>query len=184
MNIFRTETTFDGHKRLYLCGIKIGSYKANPSIELFRDMGVKIGENTRFIAPPNFGPEPFLIEIGDNCTISFGVTFLTHDGAAFICNHFTDEYLDISKFGKISIGDSCFIGCNSTIMPNIHIGNMCILGAGSVLTKSIPDGEVWAGNPAKFICKIEDYAKKTVDRHKSEEQNQLRIIVEQEKRSK
>ena len=29
-----------------------------------------------------------------------------------------------------------------------------MVGAGSVVTKNIPAGEIWAGNPAKFIRKI------------------------------
>ena len=28
------------------------------------------------------------------------------------------------------------------------------VGAGTVVAKSIPDGEVWAGNPARFIRKV------------------------------
>jgi acetyltransferase-like isoleucine patch superfamily enzyme len=29
-----------------------------------------------------------------------------------------------------------------------------MIGAGSVVAKNIPDGELWVGNPAKFIRKI------------------------------
>jgi UDP-2-acetamido-3-amino-2,3-dideoxy-glucuronate N-acetyltransferase len=29
-----------------------------------------------------------------------------------------------------------------------------MIGAGSVVTKNVPDGELWMGNPAKFIRKI------------------------------
>ena len=33
-------------------------------------------------------------------------------------------------------------------------GFSAMVGAGSVVTKSIPSGEVWVGNPAKFLRKI------------------------------
>ena len=47
-----------------------------------------------------------------------------------------------------------FIGANSIILKGVTIGERSIIGAGSVVTKNIPDDEIWAGNPAKFIRKI------------------------------
>ena len=37
------------------------------------------------------------------------------------------------------------------------IGKCCIVGGGSVVTKSIPDGCVVDGNPAKFLGHTDDY---------------------------
>ena len=36
-------------------------------------------------------------------------------------------------------------------MPGVRIGNRCVVGVGSVVTRSIPDGTVAAGNPARAI---------------------------------
>ena len=55
----------------------------------------------------------------------------------------------------IVVKDGAFIGAHSIILKGVIIGEKSIVGAGSVVTKSIPDGEIWAGNPAKFIRKIE-----------------------------
>lgn len=44
---------------------------------------------------------------------------------------------------------------NSLIVNAVRIGDDAVIGAGSVVTKDIPAGEVWAGNPAKFIKKRE-----------------------------
>jgi UDP-3-O-[3-hydroxymyristoyl] glucosamine N-acyltransferase len=55
--------------------------------------------------------------------------------------------------GSVNIGENCFIGANSTIREHLTIGNNVIVGMGSVVTKNIPDGEIWAGNPAKFLKK-------------------------------
>lgn len=53
--------------------------------------------------------------------------------------------------GSVKVGKNCFIGANSTIREHLIIGNNVIIGMGSVVTKDIPDGEIWVGNPAKFL---------------------------------
>lgn len=51
------------------------------------------------------------------------------------------------------INDNVFIGARCIILKGVTIGSKSIIGAGSVVTKNIPEGEIWAGNPAKFIKK-------------------------------
>ncbi len=64
------------------------------------------------------------------------------------------------KIKSVKIGDNTFIGQRVTILCGVEIGSNCIVGAGSVVTKSIPDGMVFAGNPARKICTIEEYTQK------------------------
>lgn len=52
------------------------------------------------------------------------------------------------------IMDNAFIGAKSIILKGVTIGRNSIIGAGSVVTKNIPENEIWAGNPAKFIRKL------------------------------
>lgn len=131
-------------------------------IEICKSRGLKIGEKTVFIEAPNFGSEPYLIEIGKNTKITAGCRFINHDGAMFVIRSM-DKYKDARNFGRIKIGDNCFIGNNSTFLPGARMGNNCILGAGSVLNCSIPDNTVYAGVPAKFICTIEEYGDKALE---------------------
>ena len=42
-------------------------------------------------------------------------------------------------------------------MPGVTVGDNVLIAAGSIVTKSIPSNVVVAGNPARFICSIEDY---------------------------
>jgi len=119
--------------------------------------GVKFGDSCDLLNS-NWGTEPFLIELGDNVTITSGVRFVTHDGSTrLVKNNNGERYY---KYGKIKVGNNCFIGINSILLPNIHLGNNCIVGAGSVVTKSFPDNSILAGNPARLITDYSSYAKK------------------------
>lgn len=128
-------------------------------IKYAKRIGVKIGTACRLNDNPNWGSEPYIISIGDHSEISFGCTFITHDGATWT---FRDEekYKDVIKFGAIEIGNNCFIGANSTLLPGTKIGDNCIIGACSLITGVVPNGEVWAGVPAKYITTTHDYAEK------------------------
>jgi sugar O-acyltransferase (sialic acid O-acetyltransferase NeuD family) len=50
--------------------------------------------------------------------------------------------------GGVIIGKNCLIGSGSSILPGISIGNRSIIGAGSVVTKDVPRGSTYVGNPA------------------------------------
>lgn len=54
----------------------------------------------------------------------------------------------------ILIKEGAFIGAHSIILKGTTIGRHAVVGAGSVVTKNIPDNEIWAGNPAKFIRRL------------------------------
>jgi len=51
----------------------------------------------------------------------------------------------------ITIGIDCWLGANVTVLPGVTIGDRCIIGAGSVVTKDVPDGMTYAGNPARPV---------------------------------
>lgn len=67
-----------------------------------------------------------------------------------INNH--DKENSVSK--PIRIGNDVFIGAGTIVLKGVTIGSRSIIGAGSVVTHSIPEGEIWAGNPAKLIRKV------------------------------
>ncbi|TXF90954.1 acyltransferase [Neolewinella aurantiaca] len=54
----------------------------------------------------------------------------------------------------VKIEQGAFIGMNSIVLKGVTVGARSIIGAGSVVTKSVPAGEIWGGNPAKFIKKV------------------------------
>lgn len=82
-------------------------------------------------------------------------TFIAANVGIITANH---DVQDLKKHmpGKdVNIGQNCWIGMNSTILPGVTLGDGTVVGAGSVVTKSFPNGHcVVAGNPAKIIKEI------------------------------
>lgn len=95
----------------------------------------------------------WLVTIGNNVTFSLRVTILAHDAS-------TAKLLDYTKIGAVNIGNNCFLGANTTVLPGVTIGDNCVIGANSVVTKDIPENSVAAGNPARVICSVEEYRSK------------------------
>lgn len=60
------------------------------------------------------------------------------------------------KSDSVLLDYGAFIGASSIILKGVKVGKNAVVAAGSVVSKSIPDNEVWGGNPAKFIKKIEN----------------------------
>ncbi|WP_419869074.1 DapH/DapD/GlmU-related protein [Chryseobacterium sp. CT-SW4] len=129
------------------------------TIQVAIDNGLKVGDNLYVQGIPNFGSEPFLIEMGDNVTIAEGVSFINHGGDGRVTKRI-EKYKDGRTFGRIKIGNNTFIGKGAVLLPGVSIGNNCIVGSLSVVSSSVPDNSIYAGAPAKFICTIEQYGEK------------------------
>jgi len=52
------------------------------------------------------------------------------------------------------VEDNVSIGSSVTILCGITIGAGAVIGAGSVVTKDVPQGEIWAGNPAGLLKNV------------------------------
>lgn len=109
--------------------------------------GIKIRDYKRTFIGENIGWDtvnPELIVVERNVRITAGTSILTH---------FIDPETGGYRNGQVVIKEGAFIGTKSIITKPIIIGKGAVIGAGSVVTKDIPDNEVWAGNPARFIKK-------------------------------
>lgn len=91
------------------------------------------------------------VEIGDNVLIGGGCKIWDTDFHQI--NSKLRKSSNCIKSSSIKIGKNCFIGGQVIILKGVTIGDNCVIGAGSVITTDIPDNEIWAGNPAKFIKK-------------------------------
>ena len=136
--------------------------------EIIKELIPNAGTNL-YIEPPFFCDYGYNIICGDN--VYFNVNCVILDGAKvtigdnvffapnvqiYTANHPLDAELrkTLENALPISIGNDCWIGGNTVILPGITIGKGCVIGAGSVVTKNIPNNSLAVGNPAKVIRKL------------------------------
>lgn len=86
----------------------------------------KVGARTWLMKHVHVGHDAV---IGEDCEVAPG---------AVICGHAV-------------IGDRVRIGVNASILPGVRVGARARIGAGAVVTRNVPSGEIWAGNPARRL---------------------------------
>ena len=120
--------------------------KKNSQITIGNNVGIS---NTAIVAMNS-------IAIEDNVLIGGGCKIYDHDF------HSLDYEMRMQPVDEgvasrpVLIKMGAFVGAHSIILKGVTIGEKSIVGAGSVVTKDIPDGEIWAGNPAKYIRSNEE----------------------------
>lgn len=137
--------------------------KANSKkyVDFLKNKGIEVGKDVRFYSPSSTYIDiqnPYLLSIGDHVRITHGVIILTHDYSWSIIKKIDGSVLGAQS--AVKIGNNVFIGMNAVITRGVTVGNNVIIGAGSVVTKNCESNSVYAGNPARRIMSIEDYAEK------------------------
>ena len=79
-------------------------------------------------------------------------TWIAPNVGIITTNH-SKENLDKHDLPKdVIIGENCWIGMNSVILPGVLLGNKTIVGAAYIVTKIFPEGNcVIVGNPARKV---------------------------------
>lgn len=101
--------------------------------------------------------------MGEGTVIAKDTVLLTHDfsieyGLETIGQTKSDYEMQLLK--EIHIGKNCFIGARIFILPEVNIGNNCIIGSESVVSGNIPDNCIYAGIPARFVARTDEWAKR------------------------
>ncbi len=137
--------------------------------------GAKIGENCNICSHCFIEND---VIIGNRVTIKCGVQIwdgvVIEDDVMIGANvSFTNDRYPKSRnkdweMLRTTICKGASVGAGATLLPGITIGEKSLIGAGAVVTKDVPAGEIWAGNPARFIRYIDNI--KTDDMLKDIEQ--------------
>jgi maltose O-acetyltransferase len=112
---------------------------------------VYIGSGTRF--DNGF---LWLISVGDETVISSRVEILAHDGAPKVP-------AGKSVIARVTIGDRVYIGAGAIILPGVTIGDEAIVGAGSIVRHDVESRTIVAGNPARVVGDVDEYARRHLD---------------------
>ena len=137
---------------------------------IIRNLFGNIGHNFKIHSPfhCDFG---FNITVGDNFVANFNLTILDEAEVRIGNNVFIgpnttlctvihslepgERNEGIMCARPIAVGDNVWIAANAVILPGVTVGEGAVIGAGSVVTKDVEPYTVVAGNPARFLRRIE-----------------------------
>jgi len=128
------------------------------NILISKDALLTIGNNVGISNTTLFCEKSIIIE--DNVLIGGSCKIYDTDFHSVNFNDRMNPFLkrikdNTVKTAAIVIKNGVWIGGHCIILKGVTIGEKSIIGAGSVVTKNVPAYEIWAGNPANFIRKIE-----------------------------
>ena len=148
------------------------TYDALSKLGTGDNMGARfpIAHGCRVIFPENIEFDPddlnnfqsfgIYYQAFEKITIGKG-TFIGPNVGLITANHDPDDLNKHQKAEPIVLGEKCWIGMNSVVLPGVTLGANTIVGAGSVVTESYPDGNcVIAGNPARLLHHLEPQKEK------------------------
>ena len=85
------------------------------------------------------------VRVGSHVVAMPQVT-LTHDDVVDDCSTLC---AGVSLGGEVSVGSGAYIGMNAGVRERLRVGVDATVGMGAVVLSDVPDGETWAGNPAR-----------------------------------
>lgn len=89
------------------------------------------------------------VTVGDHVIILQNVG-LSHDD---VIEDYSCLAVGVSFSGSVRVGRNCFLGTNATII-GATIGEGSMVGAGTLILHDVPAGEVWVGNPGRYLRKV------------------------------
>lgn len=139
-------------------------------LELYRRLGVAVGKDTIVLPGITFGQSiaEGHVVVGERCYLNRGCWFDPGDARIVLGNHVVlasrvmlsaashqlgshERRATGATAEDIVIGDGCWIGAGSVVLPGVSVAPGCVVGAGAVVTRSTePDG-VYAGVPARRL---------------------------------
>lgn len=91
------------------------------------------------------------VTIGEKCSLAPEVMIATSSHEIGGHEQRAGEY----RGAPVSIGDGCWIGARSTILPGVRVGAGCVIAAGAVVVDDCIPGTLYAGIPAKAVRKLD-----------------------------
>lgn len=135
--------------------------KCGKGVQLFRPYKISGSENIELGDFVRIMPDPTILafggklKIGKYTAISCNLTVVTSNHKPTVgIPMFFNNMLHINETvkGDVIVGEDCWIGINSTLLPGCNLGRGCVVGACSMVNKKFPPYAVVVGSPAKIIA--------------------------------
>lgn len=126
--------------------------RGSPDLAALQRAGLRLGSDVYVGVGAWLDPDfCFLISVGDRSTLSINVTVLAHDAS-------TRHLIGWTRIAAVHVGSDVFIGAGAIILPGVTIGDGAVVAAASVVRHDVAAGVMVAGNPARPIGQVSDYA--------------------------
>lgn len=131
---------------LRLCGIKVGRGVTLFSQIFFGSSKCEIGDDC-FISIQCLIDGSEFVKIGKNVYLAMGVKLITS------FHEFGPSRQRAGRGAKapIRIGDGCWLGASSLVLPGVEIARGCIIGAGAVVVQNTSPNGLYVGVPARRV---------------------------------
>ena len=160
IKIYRAGTLKIGSGVVFNCGKNNNAIGGDTIMRLYvirKDATLKIGNYVGVSNSTIYCSNSIIIEdnvlIGGGCKL-YDFDFHAIDATSRISAFKNKKPDEKAMTAPILIKNGAWIGGHCIVLKGVSIGVNSIIGAGSVVTKNIPDNEIWAGNPIKFLRKL------------------------------
>ena len=109
---------------------------------------IKIGNKTSIAKAQIVSLEPYNIEIGEDCMLSYDIEIRNTDSHK-IYDKDTNKRINEGK--SVNIGNHVWLGMRAVILKGVNIGNNSIVAGGSIVTKDVKANTIVSGSPARQI---------------------------------
>ena len=130
---------------------------------LLKLFGARVGDGV-VIKPGVQVKYPWHLELGDHCwigervwidnltTVRIGTQCCVSQGA-YLCtgNHDWSEPGFRLMIAPVQLCEGSWAGAKSVLTPGSVLGRYAVAAAGAVITGNVPDFQIYAGNPARFV---------------------------------
>jgi sugar O-acyltransferase (sialic acid O-acetyltransferase NeuD family) len=89
------------------------------------------------------------VTVGNHVVVMPAVT-LTHDDRI---GDFVTIAAGVALGGSVAVADGAYVGMNASVRQGVAVGRDAVIGMGAAVLSDVPDGEVWAGVPARSLAR-------------------------------
>ena len=133
-------------------GCRIDSF-----VKLEGGMGLRIGRYVHIASFAHIGIGGGIVEIADYAAVASHAIIISGSNQIDALSMSASAPLDIQRVEKsfVTLKAYSVVLAGAIIMPGVTLGEGAVAAAGAIVTRDIPDWEIWAGNPARFLKKRE-----------------------------